>query len=138
MVEQISRLNERVKTRLAPSPLHGVGVFALRDIAKGQKLYADAVPEVYAVRYANFDKLFPEVRELLLERWPGVVSGENFVYPTERVQAFLNHSETPNYSAFNDTLLRDVKAGEELCEDYRLIKGYQQVYKWLLDKEEVV
>lgn len=138
MNEQIDRLNERVKTRLAPSPIHGIGVFALRDIAKGQTLHADATPEVYSVHYNNFSKLFPEVRELLLEQWPGILNGGNFAYPTERVQAFMNHSETPNYNAFLDKVIRDVKKGEELTENYRLIPQYEIIYPWLLDKGAIV
>src|SRR3990167_10556916 len=124
---EITRLNERVRTRIAPSKIAGVGVFAIRGIAKGQKLYADALPEVYSVSYANMNKLFPAVRELLLERNPLIASGEPFPYPSERIQAFMNHSETPSYDAFRDVLLQDVCAGEEITEDYRLIPNYEKV-----------
>lgn len=131
MEEQITRLNERVKVRIAPSPIHGVGVFAIRDIAAGQRLYADHMPEVYAVRYANFGKLLPAVKALLLERYPQIVNGSNFIYPDTRHLAYMNHSDTPNYDAKSDTVLRDISEGEELTEDYRLIEGYQQVFSWL-------
>ena len=36
--EQISQLNERVKLKVAPSKIEGVGVHALRDIKKGEKI----------------------------------------------------------------------------------------------------
>src|SRR3990167_11244078 len=101
---EITRLNERVRTRIAPSKIAGVGVFAILDIAKGQKLYADALPEVYSVSYANMNKLFPAVRELLLERNPMIASGEPFAYHTERVQSYMNHHSDPNYDAFGDVL----------------------------------
>ena len=136
--EQITRLNDRVKTRIAPSKIHGVGVFALRDIAKGQTLYADALPEVYSVSYTNLNKLFPKVRELILERNPMIVNGAYFPYPSERIQAFLNHSGSPNYNAFNDVLLRDVTEGEEITENYKLIKGWEIVYPWLSPQENKV
>jgi len=132
---QITRLNERVRTRIAPSKIAGVGVFAIRDIAKGQKLYADALPEVYSVSYTDMSKLFRPVRELLLERNPLIASGEPFPYPTERVQAFLNHSYDPNYDAWGDVLLRDVEAGEEITEDYRRIPNHEKVYTWLSTPE---
>ena len=131
MEEQISRLNDRVKTYLAPSKIHGVGVFALRDIAKGQSLYADAVPEVYSVRWANWGKLFPEVGGYLLSQWPDVINGSNFIHPTTRVLGHMNHNDKPNYDAYGDKTLVDIKKGEEITENYRLIKGYAQVYPFL-------
>src|SRR3990167_10101022 len=137
MEEQITRLNDRVKTRIAASKIHGVGVFALRDIAKGQTLYADALPEVYSVSYTNLNKLFPKVRELILERNPMIVNGANFPYPSERIQAFINHSPDANYDAFNDIVLRDIAEGEEITENYKLIKGWEVVYPWLSTQEKL-
>ena len=72
--EQIDRLNEFVKARLAPSKIAGVGVFAIRDISKGQKMWFDVFAQIYPLPYSHFSKLFPEVRELLLERWPGIAA----------------------------------------------------------------
>ena len=138
-LDQVTRLNSRVKTKIAPSKIAGVGVFALRDIAKGESLYADALPEVYSVSYTNLNKLFPAIRELILERNPMIVNGESFPYPSERIQAFVNHSESANYDAFGDVMLRDVSAGEEITENYKRISGWEKVYPWLLspvvDKE---
>lgn len=129
--DQANKLNERVKIRLAPSKIHGIGVFAIRDIAKGQKLFADHMPEVYSLSYGNFGKLFLEVKELLLERWPNIVSGSNFIYPDSRMLAYMNHSEDASYDTATDTLTKDVKVGEEITEDYRLIQDYALVYPWL-------
>lgn len=126
-----SRLNERVLTRLAPSPIHGIGVFALRDIPKGTRLNADMRPEVYALKYENFPQLHPEVRANILERWPTVVTGSAFAYPDTRIQAFMNHADEPNYDNLTDRTLRDIKAGEEITEDYRNIQGAEQVFTWL-------
>lgn len=134
MEEQVTRLNERFKARIAPSPIHGVGVFAIRDIAKGQKLYADATPEVYTLGYGNFSKLFLPVRELLLERFPQIVVGSKFVFPTDRLQAYMNHGygEAENYDAIHDIVLKDIKKGEEILEDYTKISGYATVFPWLV------
>ena len=136
--EQIDELNIRVKTYLAPSKIHGVGVFALRDIAKGQKLYADSTPTVYSLSYSHFSKLFPEVREHLVERWPRVVTDSKFAYPTDRIQAHMNHSEDPNYDALNDVLLKDIKKGEETTENYKHIPGWEIAFPWLVDTKPVV
>ncbi len=129
--QQIDELNSRVKVRLAPSKIHGVGLFALRDLSKGEKLYADYTPMVYTLTYSDIKHLRPEIREMILEQWPQIINGSRFAYPTTRIQAFCNHAENANYDAFHDTLLLDIKVGEEITEDYRLIPGYAQVYPWL-------
>jgi SET domain-containing protein len=128
---QIDELNTYVKTRISPSSIHGVGVFAIHDIQKGQKLYTDIVPKMYNLPHKEFGNLFPTVRSLILEHWPQIVNGSHFAYPDTRIQAFMNHSEEPNYDAINDITLRKIKAGEEVTEDYRLIEGSREIHKWL-------
>jgi hypothetical protein len=125
------RLNEEVKTRIAPSKIHGVGEFALRDLHKGEKLYADRFPVIYRTKHAFFGWLRPEVSKLLLERWPNIVNGSQFMWPDTNIQAYMNHSEDANYDAVNDVMLKSVKEGEEITENYRAINGYAQVFPWL-------
>jgi SET domain-containing protein len=132
--DAIDKLNAECKLRLAPSPIHGIGVFAIRDIARGERLYADNMPVIYRLAYSQFGKLFPEVREILLERNPLITQGTLFFYPDARMVAYMNHSDTPNASTQMDTALTDIKKGEELTEDYRKIEGYTQVFPWILDK----
>lgn len=132
--EQAAKLNTYVKCRVAPSPIHGVGVIAIRDIEKGQRLYADVIPEVFDLPYSSFSHLFPVVKQLLLERFPLVTKGSLFVYPDTRLQAYINHSDTPNYDPVKDVLLVDLKEGEEVTEDYRLIEGWEIAHPWLAKK----
>lgn len=129
--QQIDHLNARVKTRLAPSKIHGVGLFALRDLSKGEKLFADDGPIRFTLTFSDMKKLRPEIREMLLGQWPNIINGSRFVYPTTILQAFCNHSETPNYDAIEDVMSEDTKAGEEITENYKLIKGYPQIFAWL-------
>lgn len=129
--DQLDELNSRVLVRIAPSKVHGVGVFALRDIPAYEKLYADITPVLYTLPYSSFGKLFPEVKQFLLERWPQIVNGSRFCYPDTRIQAFMNHSNQANYDAFNDEMLMDVKTGEEITENYMLIPNWQLVHPWL-------
>jgi len=130
--EQAAKLNTYVKARLAPSTIHGVGVVAIRDLDKGQKIFADMMPEVFSLPYSSFGKLFPEVKQILLERYPRITKGSLFIYPDTRLQAYMNHSDDPNYDAVKDELLRDVKAGEEITEDYRKIDGWETVFPFLV------
>jgi len=129
--DTIATLNTLIRVRLAPSKIHGIGVFAMRDIPKGTKLYAEITPQVFKIPYSSMRKLFPEVREMLLERWPQIVNGSAFAYPTERLQAYMNHSEDPNYDAFADITLKDIKEGEEILEDYKKIPNWEIVFPWL-------
>ena len=129
--QAVKELNELVKVRLAPSKISGVGIIALRDLKAGERLYSDIMPIFFKLPYDYFDRLLPEVREILLEQYPNICNGSAFSWPTTRLQAFVNHSEEPNYSAMNDTLIKDVKAGEEITENYKLILNYKKIFKWL-------
>lgn len=131
-------LNERVKVRIMPSNIHGVGLFAIRGLKEGEKLYLDNVPKVYTLRYADFGKLDKVVKELLLERWPQILNGSNFAYPDGRYSAYCNHSDTPNVDMMNDVALRDILSGEELTEDYRLILNFLKVFPWLDNEKGVI
>ena len=135
--EEIYCLNRMVKIKLAPSPIHGVGVFSIQPIYKGERLYADVFPQVYKLKYGDFHKkvgeqqLYPEVAELILSQAPQIVNGSHFQYPNLFFQAWVNHSDSPNYDAKNDIALCDIGAGVELTEDYRLIPGHEKVFPWL-------
>lgn len=129
--EAIELLNEIVKLRLAPSSINGVGVFAMRDMKKGETLYTDIIPHQFDVPYAKLKLLTPEIRDILLGHFPLITEGSHFMYPVTKMSAFLNHSDTPNYDAKKDVALRKIKAGEEVTEDYRLIPSYEKVYPWL-------
>ena len=133
---QIDELNSRVKVKVAPSKIHGVGLFALRNISKGEKMYGDHFPVMYNIPYDSFDKLLPEVKEYLLERWPQVINGSLFAYPDTHLQAFCNHSFKPNYDAKEDIALKDIQEGQEITEDYRAIEGWGQLYPWLVALNE--
>lgn len=127
----IDYLNSAVVVRIAPSKIHGVGVVALRDLEKGKRLYLDNLPQVYQVPYAEFGKLFKEVRGLIVERWPRTTEGERFAYPDARYQAYINHSDTPNYDLETDMLTQDIKKGEEITEDYKKIVGWRVAFPFL-------
>lgn len=129
--EQINFLNSAVKVKLAPSKLHGIGVFAIKDIPKGTKLYATMAPKVFHIPFGSWKKLFPEVGEQILERWPNIINNSPFVWPDTNIQAFMNHADDYNYDGKLDVVIRDIKKGEEITEDYRDVENYQKVFKWL-------
>lgn len=137
--EQAMYLINTVKCRLAPSQIHGVGVIAIRDIKKGDKLFCvlTTKPNFFTISYNNLKKhlkdTFPEILQLILDRWPNVVNGQPFLSPNydARLISFMNHSDTPNYDPHTDTALQDIKAGDEVFENYRTMPNYEKAYPWL-------
>jgi len=137
--EQCAELAQTVKCKIAPSAVHGVGVFAMRDIKKGEKCYCALTvkPNWYTVKYDKLKKYLtparPEVLQLIMDRWPQVYNGSQFISPNydARLCSFMNHADKPNYEPVSDLALEDIKAGEELFEDYRVINRYEEIYPWL-------
>ena len=110
-------MNNEVWCKLAPSPIDGIGVFALRDIPKGQKMYC--VSSRCRLRYDPIDDLLPEIKALILQRWP-YARTQGYLSPNDdaNLLSFMNHSKEPNYNPETDTALRDIPAGSEILEDY--------------------
>lgn len=120
--EQIDYLNYTVKCRLAPSKIHGVGVFAIRDIKKGEMMHCSDGPEglKYNIPYDQLDKLRPEIYDLLMDRWRVLIKeGNPFQSPNDdaNMVSFMNNSKDANYR--HDVALRDIKKGEEVTENYK-------------------
>ena len=138
-MDSIKEINTYVRTYLAPSDIHGVGVFALYDMKEGEPLFADMMTKIFFIPYQDFDKIRPEIAEQILSRWPLVVNDKPFAYPDVRIVAYMNHAPTgngANYDAINDKLLKDVKRGEEILEDYTLIPNYDNVFTWLAKEKK--
>ncbi len=108
-----------VKNYVAPSGIHGVGVFAGERIAKGTRIYefVDGVDIVmtreqaaaYGAEFARFMRIFA------------------YVDPTDRTMVisvdnsrFMNHADQPN-TEWDENFgwaSRDIEKGEEMTCDY--------------------
>ena len=119
--KEINELNEQVKCTLRISPIHGIGVFAIRDIKQGEKMYCIGSPHTKFYKLSSLEGLRPEVKEIIVQRWPLAQKlGASFQSPNNdaRLVSFMNHSENPNYSQKTDTALRDIAKNEEIVENY--------------------
>lgn len=122
-------LLEKVYCRLAPSPIHGVGVFAIRLIPKG----IDPMEETrkadfgeIAVKDIVDDPLIEDsVKKLVVDMCPerdGVYDIPPFSLNEIGISYYLNHSKTPNMECDEESgnffALVDIPAGVELTTDY--------------------
>jgi hypothetical protein len=114
-----------VDTELRPSPIHGIGVFLLENVSKGEIIWRfdSRIDRVYSDR--ELADLPPRMQQFLktYSTWHQasglwVLCGDNGRH--------FNHSDTPNTLsrgiAFGDDLAAsDLPAGTELTSDYRTI-----------------
>jgi len=127
----IKDLENNIYCRIQRSPIHGIGVFAVRDIPKGTNPF---------VTYMDFDTIAVPKKEIMEnEKIPAAVKEmvkafyviqNGNIYCDARsfneinIAYFLNHSDTPNLDVkeMNEesvfTANRDIAPGEELTADY--------------------
>lgn len=111
-------LNESVWCTIGVSKIHGVGVIAIRDIKQGQRLNLTGGNGRW-IR-TDLEKVVPEVRKLICQRWPIEKDGYPYLSPNDDALliSFVNHSDTPCYNNNTDTAIRDIKKGEEITSNY--------------------
>jgi uncharacterized protein len=112
-----------VYTRLGPSPIHGVGVFAIKDISKGTCIFPDDDDELVWIHKDMLGSLSPEERRLyddfciIRGNLYGCPQSFNKLTPTW----YLNECSAPNVASdatYRFYALRDIRKGEELTVDY--------------------
>jgi len=121
----IDYLNNTVFATLRPSPIEGVGVFAIRDIPKGTEIteytaHNIGTQKVYSLTRDELKELRPEILTLILDRmvYPKGIKLFSFHSPNSNytLTSFCNYSEKPNFDS--KVTLRDIKEGEELLIDF--------------------
>ena len=133
--DQIDFLNKTVKCKLGISKIHNIGVFAIRNIEKGERLYClEEIKrrDLYSVPYSRFNEILLEIRTLIIEHRPAVINGSKFYSPNNEANfcSYMNHSRNPNWNQ-DDMALKDIKAGEEITEDYRGMVNAEKVFDFL-------
>lgn len=112
-----------VYVRLKRSRIHGVGVFAIRDIPKGTYVFRGDKDKMVWVKASATDRLDKEVKRL----YQGFCVSRDGKYGCPRnfnlltPGWYLNHSRKPNMAAdenYDFYSVRRIKKGEELTVDY--------------------
>ncbi|MBL0068745.1 MAG: SET domain-containing protein [Chitinophagaceae bacterium] len=125
-------LQQDTYVMLKPSPIEGIGVFAIRDIPKGcRTIFSAGIGEWIKVSIDEVEKL-PAHSRNLVETYC-LYDEENYFVPSYGFKLmdtvlYLNHSAQFNIASVNDgeqfEALRDIKAGEELLVDYgSIVRG---------------
>ena len=129
--ELLNELAGNTWVMIKPSAIEGIGVFALQDIAKGNRSMfskANETEQWIPVTKTEVENL-PAHAKALIENYC-LYDDENYFVPDYGFKKmdlvnFLNHSDTPNIISINDgeffEASRDIKKGEELVIDYGAI-----------------
>ncbi|MDO8466664.1 MAG: SET domain-containing protein [bacterium] len=116
--------HDNVWTRLMPSKISGVGVFAIRDISANTNLFEDDDVKMVTLQKPEIDAMDLETKKLYDDFC--VIRGDKYICPQNfndiTVGWFINHStNNPNVRCDKNLVFhsaRDIKAGEELTLDY--------------------
>lgn len=114
-----------------PSPLHGLGVFAVTDIPAGTRWWSIDIDGTITVSRAQFASLFesassPASDALMagLQEYSIYLKSFDLMVLIPDNGRYVNHSDAPTSGAGVDgtllysVALRDIAAGEEITEDY--------------------
>lgn len=128
----LHQLQQETYIMLRPSALHGIGVFAIRDIPKGcRNMFSTGVGNWIKVPRQDVDALPKHSRELV-ENFCLYDEGNYFIpdygFKLMDLSVYLNHADMPNIVSINDgeyfEAIHDIKEGEELLVDYgTLVEG---------------
>lgn len=109
-----------VKTKVAPSKIHGLGLFADEDIAKGTVIWKFNEIIDKKIDPEILNSLPETAREFILTY--AYLENGKYILCCDNDQ-YTNHSETPNVDTISDPsksiAVKDIKKGEEILEDYR-------------------
>ncbi len=126
--ELLQELAGNTLVMIKPSPIEGIGVFALQDIPKGcRSMFSKATEQEQWITVSKAEvETLPAHSKILIENYC-LYDEENYFIPDYGFKkmdlvSFLNHSDAPNIISLNDgeffEAISDIKQGEELVIDY--------------------
>lgn len=128
-IQLMNELHLSTYAMIQPSPIHGIGVFAIRDIPKGTKdIFSKESGEWIKVSRSEVDALPAHSKNLVETHC--LFDEDHYYLPDYGfkkldIVIFLNHADQPNIISVNDGVYfettRDIACGEELLIDYGTI-----------------
>ena len=133
----INSIDNNTYCKFGVSKIHGIGVFAIRDIRKDTNPFIGVDENKRFIEYSEdeINELNPDIRDYVKSLF---IRTEKTYPISERglndigVFNYMNHSDNPNIAvSFKSSMtklcpfltIRDIKVGEELCWDYRTSDG---------------
>ena len=125
----LRELNNHTYVMLQPSPISGVGVFALQNIPVGcREIFSKPnINDEWITLSKNEVDELPGHAKFLIGNYCLYDDDENYFVPAEGfkkidLSLFINHSITPNIISINDgdyfEAIKNIEIGEELVLDY--------------------
>lgn len=124
----LDELNNHTYIMLKPSPIAGIGVFAIKNIPRGcRDMFSKPDKQENWIKLSKAEvELLPQHSKLLIENYC-LYDAENYFVPDHGfkkvdLSLFLNHSDNPNVISIQDgeyfEAIHDIANGEELFIDY--------------------
>ena len=114
-----------VKTTIGPSGIHGIGLFAAENIAKGTEVWR--FTPGFDIKFTKEQILaFPEILQIYIYKYSWQSSkSKSYCFSSDNGKYF-NHSEDSNcLSEYRDTeeevitvAIKDIRVGEEITDNY--------------------
>jgi SET domain-containing protein len=133
----LEELRHETWAHLQPSAIHGIGVFALRNIPKGcTTIFSKNTGGWISLSFAEVEQL-PEHSRNFIETYY-LYDDEKYFIPDHGCKvmdmaSYLNHSSAPNLISVNEgeyfESTRDIQKGEELFIDYGSVVSGVEGYR---------
>ena len=130
-MEVLEYLKHHVKTDIAPSPIHGIGTFALTDIKVGEPVFMLWPNEsrIYTIDRNEFEELPNYSKKMILKSylnkpeytliWFRLFKDSYFNLANPLV--YTNTAgEDGNFDSMKRKAIKPIKAGEEILGNYKL------------------
>jgi SET domain-containing protein len=125
----LEELRNNMYVSLQPSAVHGIGVFAIRDIPKGcRNIFSADAGEWIRLGFDEVEQLPAHSKEFIETYY--LFDDTHYFIPSHGCKvmdmaSYLNHSSTPNIISVDEgrffEAVRDIGKGEELLVNYGTI-----------------
>jgi hypothetical protein len=130
-MEPVDYLTNHIKTEIKPSPTHGIGTFALRDLEVGETLFErwKGDTKIYTMDKSKFKRLPDYLRRIIKKSYV-----QDNSYPVIWFRLFRDCyfdlanpiiytntlEEDGNFDSITKTVIKPIKKGEEVFGTYNL------------------
>lgn len=124
-------LSNYIITDIAPSPIHGIGTFALRDLEVGESVFTSwkGQSRIYTLDKDEFHTLPHYVRRMILKSYENKPEYpifwfrlfEDCYFNLANPIVYTNTAEeNGNFDSITKKVIKPIRAGEELLGTYNL------------------